>query len=227
MIKAVIFDLEDTLVLNTYSHVTEKAIVRLIVDVFEISSEEAIEWLQAYRALYPSTTASIQNMGIPLQLFYSYLNKLEFDHRLCTAVCAKNAIIELKKLMISIGLLTNAPRTLCLKILDAAGIDASYFDSIVAGDDVEEPKPSVEPFVRILSLLEISGKEAIMVGDREDVDLKPAKQMGMTTILIGTKNITKIADRACENLIEVSRFVEEETRKNEFKAIKNGLGDLS
>ena len=218
MIRAAIFDLENTLVRNSYLSITEKATAEAISKVLELPPKVALELFKVCKKLYPSSTATIQAMGVPKELFHAYLGKVEFKDRLRTPPMTKTAIVQLKRNNIKIGLLTNAPLDLCLKILAAAKIDSANFDSIVTGDQVKETKPSIEPFAKILNNLQLPSKKAIMVGDRPKVDLKPAKKLGMYTFLVSpvfNKNkLPEDVDAKSSNMIEVVHFIKAVNRRS-------------
>ncbi|MBU7030917.1 MAG: HAD family hydrolase [Theionarchaea archaeon] len=60
-----------------------------------------------------------------------------------------------------------------------------YFDlTVIAGDDTQEVKPSLEPFQYILTQLQIDPSQALMIGDKPSVDLSGADSMGMHTLLL-------------------------------------------
>ncbi len=61
----------------------------------------------------------------------------------------------------------------------------SLFDMVViAGDDIEETKPSEKPYLYILETLELNPGEVLMVGDKPEVDLEGARALGMKTLLL-------------------------------------------
>ncbi len=60
-----------------------------------------------------------------------------------------------------------------------------YFDLVViAGDDTETTKPSLEPFLFILKTIRLPPQEVLMVGDKPEVDLEGARAIGMHTLLV-------------------------------------------
>jgi len=61
----------------------------------------------------------------------------------------------------------------------------SFFDLVViAGDDTAETKPSSEPYTYILETLQLAPHQVLMVGDKPEVDLEGARDMGMKTLLL-------------------------------------------
>ncbi len=68
----------------------------------------------------------------------------------------------------------------------------SCFDMIVvAGEDTEQIKPAVQPYMYIMTRLGVSPEEVLMVGDKPEVDLAGADLLDINTLLIqGTMDIT-------------------------------------
>ena len=69
------------------------------------------------------------------------------------------------------------------KRLEAWGL-LQYFDVIAASAEIGYAKPDKELFEIALSLAGCTAQQSIMVGDRLDNDMIPAKALGMTTVWI-------------------------------------------
>ena len=59
-----------------------------------------------------------------------------------------------------------------------------FFGVIVASADIGYAKPQKEIFEKAFELAECTAEESVMVGDRLDNDIIPAKELGMTTVWI-------------------------------------------
>ena len=59
-----------------------------------------------------------------------------------------------------------------------------YFDIIVASAEIGYAKPDPRIFEKALELAGCTAQECVMVGDRLDNDMHPAKAVGMTTVWI-------------------------------------------
>ncbi len=57
-----------------------------------------------------------------------------------------------------------------------------YFDSTMVSEEIGFSKPDIRMFAKVLENLGSKPEEAIMVGDRPDNDIIPAKLLGMKTI---------------------------------------------
>jgi len=82
-----------------------------------------------------------------------------------------------------LGLMTNNPRLVGEKSLAALGV-RERFSVIVGLDDTLSGKPSREPFVEVCRKLGREPRECVSIGDRFDVDLAPAMELGMGAILV-------------------------------------------
>ncbi|MBQ7491741.1 MAG: HAD family hydrolase [Clostridia bacterium] len=67
--------------------------------------------------------------------------------------------------------------------LKAWGLD-EFFDVVVSSSEVGVSKPDRAIFARALSLAECHPEQAVMIGDRPDNDLVPAKALGMGTVWV-------------------------------------------
>jgi haloacid dehalogenase superfamily, subfamily IA, variant 3 with third motif having DD or ED/haloacid dehalogenase superfamily, subfamily IA, variant 1 with third motif having Dx(3-4)D or Dx(3-4)E len=72
-------------------------------------------------------------------------------------------LVELSK-SVTLGIVTSGSKGRVLTDLDRTGI-ATYFSSVVTGDDITEPKPSPEGLEIAMRQLSVTPAEAIYVGD--------------------------------------------------------------
>jgi FMN phosphatase YigB (HAD superfamily) len=85
---------------------------------------------------------------------------------------------------LKLGLAANQPGKV-LALLEDCGI-ADYFTSQGIKGVYGYRKPDVRLFLRVCDDLGVMPSECIMVGDRIDNDIAPAKLLGMQTVLIRT-----------------------------------------
>jgi phosphoglycolate phosphatase len=71
------------------------------------------------------------------------------------------------------AVVSNKLSALSVKILDDLGLSA-FFDLVVGGDTLPERKPSSAPLLHVLSALNITPEEAIMVGD-SSIDMEAGR----------------------------------------------------
>ncbi len=99
------------------------------------------------------------------------------------------------------------------------------FKPVVTIDDVEMGKPDPEPYLKILGILKIKPEHAMFVGDAE-TDLIPAREIGSVSVYIGHGNVhfSPNADYYVDEVSETVRLVEKivNSRKNQDQ--KNNSG---
>ena len=192
MIKAVIFDLDNTL--TDFMRMKENAVdaaVEAMVDaglrfppsrikdkIYEVYEREGIEFQNVFDValseLLGEVDFKVQAAGI-----VGYRRAREASLVLYPHV--KVTLIELLKRGIRLGVVSDAPRMeawlrLCYLQLH------HMFDFVSTLDDTGERKPSPLPFRRALEHFAIEPKEAIMVGDWPERDITGAAQLGMRTV---------------------------------------------
>lgn len=74
------------------------------------------------------------------------------------------------------------------------GIDLSVFAEIVTSEVVRETKPSTKGFLYIMQKTGLPAAAHLMIGDREAVDLTPAKALGMHTCLVWSNAKSDVAE---------------------------------
>lgn len=95
-----------------------------------------------------------------------------------------DGIRELRRNGVKTALVTNKYRDLTLDFLKEHGIE-DLFDTVVAGDDCENPKPARDMLDRALSELGVDRFHAVMVGDSRN-DALAARAAGVTAVLVET-----------------------------------------
>lgn len=79
-----------------------------------------------------------------------------------------------------LGILANSGESMLDRLLEHDLL--KYFSSRKPGALLNLEKPDVRYFERVLSELEVKPEEAVMIGDRIDCDVVPAKCLGMATV---------------------------------------------
>jgi putative hydrolase of the HAD superfamily len=190
-IKAVIFDLDNTLIdfMHMKKVACSEAIDAMIDAGLEILKEKALSILYS---LY-----SEKGLEDPF-IFQKFLKKVvgKVDYRkLAYAIVAyrnarshllhpypktKMTLIQLKEKGLKLGIVSDAPKLKAWIRLAAMRID-DFFDAVVGLEDTGKEKPSKLPFEAALNKLGVSASECLMVGDRPDRDIQGAKSLGMKT----------------------------------------------
>jgi FMN phosphatase YigB (HAD superfamily) len=85
---------------------------------------------------------------------------------------------------LKLGLAANQPRSI-IERLDRSGV-GRFFHHREVSETHGYLKPDVRLFLRACADLEVQPGECIMVGDRVDNDIVPARLLGMRTVLFRT-----------------------------------------
>lgn len=192
MIKAVIFDLDNTLVdfMKMKGRAVEAACNAMIDAGLDISLPKAIEEINI---IYKEHGLEYQN--VLDKFIQKQLGKINYKILASGIVAYRKAreaelipyphvnstLIELSKKGLKLGILSDAP-------IKEAWMRLAYmnfhhlFDAIVTFDETRMRKPDPEPFNAILGKLNVQPNEAIMVGDWADRDIVGASNVGMKTV---------------------------------------------
>lgn len=193
MIKAVIFDLDNTLIdFMRFKRVSCETAVDAMIDAgLRVNKRKALD--EIYR-IYKK-----HSMEDHL-VFQRFLKKvLGFvDYKiLAYAINAyrgtrssvltpfpgtKSTLIRLKERGLKLAIVSDAPKLKVWLRLTAMKID-DFFDVVVALEDTGRRKPSRLPFNAALRQLKLRPSECLMVGDMPGKDMKGARQLGMRTCL--------------------------------------------
>ncbi|MBI2009189.1 HAD family hydrolase [Candidatus Saccharibacteria bacterium] len=132
---------------------------------------------------YGSNSATFRSLGVPSDYWMKEFEKLDLADLLKPNSEIINTLRVIKE-RVPISLFTNIRPAKIEDMLGKLEIPVDYFTHMLSGDDVKERKPHLEGFHKMVSLSELPADKIMYVGDRIDVDIKPAKQVGMVTCLV-------------------------------------------
>ncbi len=190
-IKAVIFDLDNTLVnFSQVKRMAVEAAVDAMIDaglkagkaetiqrVFKIYEREGIEDQQIFDKML------VEDLGhIDYRILAAGINgyRRAKAGNMALYPHVRITLTQLIKMGIQIAIVSDAPRLLAWLRLVSMGLD-SFFDVVVAYEDTGKRKPDPAPFQLALSRLGVEPKEALMVGDWAVRDMAGAKAVGMVS----------------------------------------------
>jgi putative hydrolase of the HAD superfamily len=208
MIKYILFDLDNTLYprsLGIFDMVVER--IRNYMEVcmgFEKELARALR--QEYIRKYGSTLRGLMiHYNVKPEDYLEYVHDVGVEDRLSPSP----TLVELlESIPIDRGIFTSGHRPHAQKVLRCLGVE-QYFPQIF--DIVFTryiPKPDPEPYHQILDFLGLEGKDCMMIEDLP-ANLKPAKDLGMATVLVGPRmeGIDGVVDHTIEDILELTRII--------------------
>ncbi len=191
MIKAIIFDLDNTLI--DFLTMKKMAVSGAIYAMRDAGLD--MPQPQADRMLFQM----YEKHGMENQkIFQGFLKKVigRVDYKILASAIvgyrkveqgfmkpyprAKWTLIKLKERGIKLAILTDAPRMRAWMRLAETGL-SDFFDIVVTYDDTKAIKPDRKPFLLMLQRVKLAPDEVLIVGDSTDKDIYGAKRVGMQT----------------------------------------------
>ncbi len=226
MIKAVIFDLDNTLVdfMAMKRQSIDAAITAMIDAGLTLSREEVRTRIDA---IYKEKGIEFQNVFD--QLLYDIFKKVDYKILSAGIIAYRRAreaalvpyphvyiaLMELLKMGLKLAVISDAPAREAWLRLCYLNFH-HFFDPVVTFDDTGERKPSPKPFLKTLELLGVKAKEALMVGDWAERDMVGAMKVGMKTVFarygdqFGTKESN--ADYDIQDILELVQIIRKENQ---------------
>jgi len=202
----VLFDLDGTLYDSPeYSERLEQEIARFVSDRISVNLEQTKAVLQERRRELGTLTKTLESLGIDREDFFeSMAARIEPTDYIRSNPSLRSIIETLKKRGFKVALVSNSGRPLVEKILKALGLEQSLFDAVITSSEVR-PKPSPEPFLEALRRTNCEKVDAVYVGDRDEAELRPAKMLGIRTILLDRKGASQSrwADSVVSDLTQI------------------------
>lgn len=211
MIKAILFDLDNTLY-------TEES------GIFDLIDQRMNEWLISHLHVPPEEVNHFRNhyfkkYGTTLRglMLHHDVDPHDFLHYVHDVPVSEflSADDELRQMLHRIEarkiIFTNSDERHANRILSTLGV-RDQFEKIF---DIEAmryiPKPNPEPYQLALEYLGIEPSECLLIDDMER-NLKPAKELGMQTILLGNEGVGQDGYDVMGNIKELSSVLREMIR---------------
>lgn len=200
--QCILFDLDNTLYpprCDLFSLI-DKRINSYMHEVVGIPLEEVDALRRQYWQTYGVTMQGLmRHHQVNPEDYLHYVHDVDVNSRLQTDHELRAALESLPWPKV---IFTNASRAHADRVLGALGV-ADLFDRVF---DIRVanymPKPYLQPYRRVLEQIGLPGESCMMVEDSV-ANLKPAKQLGMTTVLIGNTAPQPFVDRHLAEVVQL------------------------
>lgn len=209
-VRVLIWDFDGTLYRPNVDlfHKVREAEFQTIMDHTHWSREKTIEEFgKYYKTITPSATqtvAALSKISIAQAAIESekYFDRVAYLHR-------DPRLVELFTKLKGFRhyILANGVSAMLKKVLPVLGIPVSTFKEIVTSEIVGVTKPDPKGFLYIMNKTGLPPAAHLMIGDREMVDIAPAKALGMHTCLVWSGTKSTIADVTLPTVYDVSRMI--------------------
>ncbi len=232
MIKAVIFDFDNTLMdfMKVKRAAVSSAVDAMIDAGLTMNKNEMIEkiysvyWKEGIEDQHIFDKVLQQEFG---QIDYKILAAGIIGYRrakegsMCLYPHVQLTLTSLLKMGISMVVVSDAPRLPVWMRICSFGLQ-HLFDYVFTYEDVGEKKPSPKPFRMALRKLNLCAESVLMVGDIIERDIEGAKKLGIKTVFAKYGNESNIqksgADYEIDDIIELIDIIKKENNiKNNVK----------
>ncbi len=186
-IKVLIWDFDGTLYQpnpELFSEVRQAEYKTIMLHTGWTYDETVIKFHENYKKVTPSATETVAILcGIPTAEA-AVENENYYDRRKYLQGDSKLVDLFHKLSDFQHFILANGSRIRLEETLITLGLDKNRFKEIITSEIVGVNKPHEEGFKYILGKTKLPPDNHLMIGDREIVDLVPAKNLGMKTCLL-------------------------------------------
>lgn len=202
MIKAILFDLDNTLIdFMTMKRKSCEAAIEAMIDagletgkekafstLFDIYEKKGIEYNRIFQEFLKKTIKKVD---------YKILAKGIDAYRKAQAAYLKpypkttETLVRLKEKGMKLGIVSDAPSVNAwLRLVEMKLED--FFDVVITLHDTGKKKPSKTPFLKAVKKLGIEPGDILFVGDWPERDIKGAKAVGMKTVFAEYGTVEKV-----------------------------------
>lgn len=205
-IKVLLWDLDGTLYKNIPELRDErwKIDVRVVSDILHIPFKEAESRLKEAVHIYKSVTRSMMSLGCGTEI--EILHKVEPQIDRTKYLHRDEKLIQLFTSLKSYRhfIFSNILTSCIPPVLNKLGLNPEIFEGFITTEETKTVKPDPRFFQYALNLTKLQPEQHLVVGDRLEVDLLPARKLGMKTCLVWGKSNT--VDVSCSSVYKLTNL---------------------
>jgi putative hydrolase of the HAD superfamily len=205
-LKYVLFDLDETLYPSRSGLMAaiSELMSRYMEERLDMPLSEILALREHYYHVYGTTMRGLQiHHGIVPEDYLAYVHDLPLENYIGPNDELDRVLAEIEAEKV---VFTNASAEHARRVLKVLGIER-HFNCII---DVRAlgflSKPNPEAYRRALAILDAAGDECLIVDDRAR-NLSPAKELGMTTVLVGSEKTADV-DFVIGEVTEIGEVVQ-------------------
>lgn len=197
IVHGFIFDMDNTLYTNhDYSIHQEQVLVNRLAQEMGIGQTDCQSRVDQWRnnqaaangGRRPSLGTSFCHFGIPIATSIEWRRQLITPELYLKPDPALAYCLEQGFGRIRLAVVTNNPVETACRTFKALGINPAVFVAIIGLDTTGVSKPDPAAFQLASQYLDCPPEKTVSLGDRFEIDLEPALQLGMGAILVEHSN---------------------------------------
>jgi len=165
------------------------------------------EFEKVYKTITPSATEAVafickiktEEAALEMERYYDRRKFLSSDSKL---IALFKKLRSFRHFILANGVIHRIKETLAV-----LGIPRDTFEEIVTSEVVGVNKPHEKGFRYILNRSKLPAHDHLMIGDREAVDLAPAKALGMKTCLVWSDTKSLVADVTLPTVYDIEKIL--------------------
>ena len=212
MFPVLLFDLDNTLYTEECGifDLIDQRMNEWLMTRLQVPESEVSEFRRKYFLQYGTTLRGLMlHHQVEPSDFLSFVHDVPVNDFLSVDLELRRTLEEVRARKI---IFTNSDEAHATRILDALGI-RDLFEKIF---DIEAmgfvPKPNPEAYEAVLSYVRVSPPDCLLIDDMTR-NLKPAKDLGMRTVLIGSGTPAEDAHDAIANIKELNTVLRKISNK--------------
>lgn len=186
MTKCIIFDLDGTLYQDTiFSEILRKCAIELIareqnitIDSAEVIFDDMRVQLSNKYGFTVSISYVVQQAEIHWESWEACRQQSYWPFKVLKPDLRLHLFLQALSSRMELILLTNNSHEMAMQILEAMGI-VDFFSEVITFNTFLKLKPDVSILHKVLQSRNYKSNEYLCVGDRYEIDLKPAEELGM------------------------------------------------
>ncbi len=212
VIKAVIFDLDGTLIDSNEAHAIAWVEAYRLAGYGEVPVEEVRKNIGARGDLITERVLGKEAVK-DYRRIRSFKDrvflKMLRDGRISIFPEVYDLLPILKQRGIKLAVATSTSLPLLIMMLEFFKI-IHHFDALVAGEEVQRSKPEPDLYLEAMKRVEVTPKETLIVGDTE-FDIIPAKTLGAVSVYVrrpgNTVTLRVRPDYVVDDLMELTKII--------------------